>query len=56
MIEKTVWYELCEYCTAKAQEAGITQEDSKRILEQVRKCGKCDKSLEECTRWKFCGR
>ncbi|MGE5631396.1 MAG: hypothetical protein ACM3TR_09905 [Caulobacteraceae bacterium] len=52
MAEKTVWGKLCEYCTAKAKEVGLTEEDSRRILEQVRKASDKDAKRKENTRRK----
>lgn len=34
--EKADWEVLCEKCSSAAKEAGLTKEDSKRILEEYR--------------------
>lgn len=34
--EKSDWEVLCEKCSSAAKEAGLTKEDSKRILEDYR--------------------
>lgn len=34
--EKPDWEALCEECSSAAKEAGLTKEDSKRILEEYR--------------------